>query len=66
MYMEKSTLRDIRGDVNKFKEATTWENIVALSKGLGFIVAIQSDGTVLAIGDQEYMQYDLIVGKKLW
>ncbi len=53
-------------DVKEFKEATTWTDIVAVSKGIGFIVGLQSDGTVLAFGDTDYMQYDLIVGKDLW
>ena len=53
-------------DVAEFKEATTWINIVAVSKGLGFIIGLQSDGTILAFGDSDYKQYDLIVGKQIW
>ncbi len=47
-------------------DVKSWTDIVAISAGDGFTIGVEQDGTVVATGSNNYMQYELIKGKKLW
>jgi alpha-tubulin suppressor-like RCC1 family protein len=48
----------------KFAYVSSWKSLLATAKGSNFIIALGSDGMLHAYGDDEDMQYDLIVAEK--